>query len=348
MTGELENQFNMNDGANFWYYEIGVNIIPVNSKLKNEKDPDKKKGFCKISWSKYETEELDEKTFKQWKEQALFGQGIAIIGGYVWRGQFKGMYLVMIDTDNQLGFDEMYPKGTQSVKDHTLMEQHIDMPHKAHTYFYLERPIKNKRVSGSEDKLGHPAIEIKSDGPDGIHIVSPSIHFGGYRYEIVSNGRFPKVRKADDVEQHIDQICKKYDISYLGTEQRFGYEETDFQKYIKPDFKIGESEGRRPALLVVCNHYFWERQEKLDDLDMFNEVLMLARKWNEEHCTVLLSDDQVEYQNECAFKNAKNMLANGSMYPLTRNVDTVDLESLTDIEKSEYAGKNCQSKSCNI
>ena len=340
MTNHLDTvQMSSNEGADFWYYEVGVNVIPVDSCLKNEKDPEKKKKFCKISWSRYETEELDEETFKDWKEQGLFECGIAIIGGHVWRGKFEGMYLVMIDTDNQLGFDEMYPKGTQSVKDHTLMEQHADMPHKAHTYFYLERPIKNKRVSGSEDKLGHPAIEIKSDGPDGIHIVSPSIHSGGHRYEIVSTGRFPKVRKADDIEQHIDEICKKYEIPYLNTEQRFGYEETDFQKYIKPDFKIGESEGRRPALLVVCNHYFWKRQERLDDPDMFTEVLQLAKQWNQQHCTVLLSDEQVEYQNECAFRNAKKMMDNGTMYPLTKSINVIKLDSLTDIEKAEYAGK---------
>ena len=51
MTLELENQSNMNNGADFWYYEIGVNVIPVNSKLKNEKDPEKKRGFCKVAWT---------------------------------------------------------------------------------------------------------------------------------------------------------------------------------------------------------------------------------------------------------------------------------------------------------
>jgi len=343
MTAQLENIVTMmNDGADFWYYNIGVNIIPVNSKLKNEDDPEKKKDFCKISWAKYQNEELDEKTFESWKAQSLFEKGMAIIGGKVWRGKFKEYYLCMIDTDNQLGFDELYPKGAQSVKDHTLMEQHADMPHKAHTYFYIEKPIKKKVVSGSEDDLGHPSIEVKSDGGQGIHIVAPSIHPNSHRYEIISNGRFPKIRKADDLEQHIDKVCKKYGIFYLDKKTRFEYEETDFQKYTKPDFKIGYNEGRRPAILVVCNHYFWERQEKLDDPKTFNDVLELARKWNKTHCTVTLSDDQIEYQNQCAFDHAKKIMANGAMYPLSKNKhkkqsqDEIDVYNLAEKIMKEY------------
>jgi len=107
---------------------------------------------------------------------------------------------------------------------------------------------------------------------------------------------------------------EKYGISYL--DERFDVaNKTDAVKYLEPDFKIGESEGRRPALLSVCNRWYWERQKKLDDPKTFNEVLELARKWNEDHCTVLLSDDQVEYKNECAFKYSKRIKENGTMFP---------------------------------
>ena len=327
------------DYADFWYYGVGVNPIYVNSIYKNHEDEELRKKFCTLSWTKYQTEELDEETFKQWKDQDKFETGIAIIGGYVWRGKFKGMYLFMGDTDNQLGFDKLHPKGIQFVKDHTLMEQHTDMPHKAHTYFYLDRPIKKKEVSGSEEECGHPAIEVKSDGPNGIHVVAPSIHPSGHRYEIVSNGRSPKIRKADELERHIDEICKEYGISYLSRETQFEYEKTDFQKYTSSDFKIGYNEGRRPALLVVCNHYYWEKQDKLDDSKTFNDVLNLARKWNKEHCSVTLSDDQVEYQNQCAFNNAKKMMINGTMYPLAKKKskqDEVDVYELAEKLMEEY------------
>ena len=342
MTVELDKiQMTPNEGADFWYYDVGVNVIPVNSKLKNEKDLEKKKEFCKVSWSKYQKEELDEGTFKKWKEQGLFEHGIAIIGGYVWRGQFKGFYLCMVDLDNQKAIDELFPKGLQHIGHKTLVEQHLDRPDKAHVYFYTKEPAHKKSSSGNNDDESRPAIEVKGHGTHGIHIVTPSIHADGHHYEIVSIVRNPSL--VNDIEKQVQTVCEKYGISYLDERIEIAAK-TDAAKYLEDDFKIGESEGRRPALLSVCNRWYWERQKKLDDPKTFDEVLKLARQWNKQHCIVLLSDDQVEYQNECAYKNAKDMMANGSMYPLTRNIDTIELESLTDIEKSEYAGKTVKVK----
>ena len=297
----------------------------------------KRKGdFARSHGPKYETEELDEKTFKQWKKQGLFEQGIAIIGGYVWRGQFKGFYLCMVDLDNQKAIDELFSKGLQHIGHKTLVEQHLDRTDKAHVYFYTKEPAHKKASSGNNEDESRPAIEVKGHGSHGIHIVTPSIHADGHPYEIVSIVRHPSW--VDSIEKQIQTVCEKYGISYLD-ERIETAAKTDAAKYLEDDFKIGESEGRRPALLSVCNRWYWERQKKLDDPATFNDVLELARQWNKQHCTVLLSDDQVEYQNECAFRNAKKMMVDGSMYPLNQNVDALDLESLTDIEKSEYAGK---------
>ena len=335
MTQELENECAMNDGADFWYYEIGVNVIPVNSKLKNEKDPEKKKEFCKISWTKYETEELDEDTFKAWKRQGLFENGIAVIGGYVWRGQFKEFYLCMVDLDNQRAIDDLFSKGLPHIGHKTLVEQHLDRPDKAHVYFYTKEPAHKKAISGNKEDNSRPAIEVKGHGTHGIHIVTPSIHTDGHPYEITSIVRYPSW--VNDIEKQVQTVCEKYEIPYL--EKRFEMTaKTDAAKYLEPDFKIGESEGRRPALLSVCNRWYWEKQKKLEEPKTFDKVLELARKWNEDHCTVLLSDDQVEYQNECAFKNAKKMMANGTMYPLskTKKHDEIDVYELSEKLMEEY------------
>jgi len=324
-----------NEGADYWYYEIGVNVIPVDSGLKNEDDPEKKKGFCKIAWTKYQTQELDEETFKSWKEQELFEKGIAIIGGYVWRGNFKGYYLCMIDLDNQLGIDEVCPKGLPHTGHKTLVEQHLDRPDKAHVYFYTKEPVHKKVTSGNKEDNSRPAIEVKGQGTHGIHIVTPSIHADGHQYEIVSIVRYPIW--VNDVEKQIQTVCEKYDISYL--EKRIELAaKTDAAKYLKPNFKIGESEGRRPALLSVCNRWYWERQEKLDDPKTFNKVLELAKQWNKDHCTTLLSDDQVEYQNECAYKHSKQIKENGTMFPLhqKKQRDEIDVYDLAAKLMDEY------------
>ncbi len=335
MTVELDKmQMTPNEGADFWYYDVGVNVIPVDSQLKNENNPEKKKEFCKISWTKYQTEELDQDTFKNWKEQGLFEHGIAIIGGYVWRGQFKGFYLCMVDLDNQKATDELFPKGLQHIGHKTLVEQHQDRPDKAHVYFYTKEPAHKKSSSGNNDDESRPAIEVKGHGTHGIHIVTPSIHADGHPYDIVSIVRHPSW--VNDIEKQVQTVCEKHGISYLD-ERIETAAKTDAAKYLEDDFKIGESEGRRPALLSVCNHWYWKRQKKLDDPKTFNEVLELARQWNKKHCTVLLSDDQVEYQNECAYKYSKQIKENGTMFPLSKKEhDEIDVYDLAEKLMSEY------------
>ena len=335
MTVELDKiQMTPNEGADFWYYDVGINVIPIDSRLKNEQDPKKKKDFCKISWSKYETEDLDEKTFQLWKEQGLFEKGIATIGGYVWRGQFKGFYLCMIDIDNQNGIDELFPKGLQHVGHKTLVEQHLDRPDKAHVYFYTKESAHKKSSSGNKEDNSRPAIEVKGNGTHGIHIVTPSIHADGHPYQITSIVRHPSW--VNDIEKQVQTVCEKYGISYL--DERFDVaNKTDVAKYLESDFKIGESEGRRPVLLSVCNRWYWERQKKLDDPKTFDEVLKLARKWNQQHCTVLLSDDQVEYQNECAYKYSKRIKENGKMFPPQKKErEEIPVYDLAEQLMSEY------------
>lgn len=341
MAVELEKQMTPNEGADYWYYEIGVNVIPVDSSLKNEDDPEKKKGFCKIAWTKYQTQKLDEENFKTWKEQGLFEKGITIIGGYVWRGNFKGYYLCMIDLDNQLGIDEVFPKGLSQIGHKTLVEQHLDRRDKAHVYFYTKEPIHKKSTSGvkvdveAEKNNKRPAIEVKGHGTHGIHIVTPSIHADGHPYQIVSIVRYPSW--VNDMEKQIQTVCEKYSIPYL--EKRFELAaKTDAAKYLESNFKIGESEGRRPALLSVCNRFYWEQQEKLNDPQTFNEVLELAKQWNKDHCTVLLSDDQVEYQNECAYKYSKRIKENGTMYSLSQEKqrEEIDVYDLAQKLMDEY------------
>jgi len=304
----------INEWADFWYYDIGVTPLPVFSKNKN----DHTKPLAKVKWTKYQKSELDEKTFVQWKSQNLFKDGIAILGGFVYRGKNKGKYLIMVDCDNQKGIDELSPKGGLKIMcQRTLVEQHKDRVDKAHIYFYSDKPIHKKIVSGNESANNHPAIEIKGNGGHGIHIVSPSIHVDGHPYEITSIGREPAF--VISLEDQIQKICNKFGIKYLDDESKFEYSQTQASKFMADDFRIGESEGRRPALLSVCGHWFWERQERLDDEETYNEVLELSYQWNKLHCTISLTESQIKKQCSDALKKAKYYVESGEMYPLLKN-----------------------------
>ena len=334
-------QMTMIEGVDYWYYDIGMNPLPVISKNKNHPE----KGFVRLdTWKKYQNEELDEETFKKWKEQGLYDEGIAIIGGYVWRGKFKGFYLIMTDQDNQRGIDEMFPGGLDKVKQKTLVEQHADRLDKSHVYFYSVKPVHVKSSSGNkedievEKKNERPAIEVKGEGSHGLHVVAPSIHADGHPYEIVSVNRYPNV--VNNVEEQVQKVCDKFKISYLDKETKFGYQKTKASIYLDPKYKIGESQGRRPALLVVCNHYFWRRQERLEEPETYDDVLRLAHEWDEQHCIVHLTDDQIEKQVKDSFKYSTDIKENGMMYTLPRDEqEAIQLETLSDIEKTEYAGK---------
>jgi hypothetical protein len=59
--------------ANFWRYQIGVNVIPANSKNKQ----------VHTRWAEWQDKPVPEELHKQWKQQHAFSQGIAIIPGKV-------------------------------------------------------------------------------------------------------------------------------------------------------------------------------------------------------------------------------------------------------------------------
>src|SRR5215218_3626426 len=79
------------------------------------------------------------------KKNGDYNDGIALIPGKIWKGQFKGKYLVAIDLDNKKAIEEFVCSefGLEELKQKTLVEQHADS-NKMHIYFIVEREISNK------------------------------------------------------------------------------------------------------------------------------------------------------------------------------------------------------------
>ena len=104
-----------NAWADFWYYEIGVNVIPADTR--------KKKTF--VEWKQWQTESIPEELHDEWKRENKFEDGLAIIVGKVWRGEHIGEYLVFIDCDNFKAIEEFCTKDGQTYSLKQVAEKYI-------------------------------------------------------------------------------------------------------------------------------------------------------------------------------------------------------------------------------
>jgi hypothetical protein len=121
-----------------------------------------------------------------------------------------------------------------------LVEQHKDSPEKAHIYFYSPIPYP-KKSAGSV--LG---LEVKGLGEHGIEYCTNSIHKDGQSYEIIGTTNPPITLSADQAKEyidHIDQICKKYNLEYL---------EKHYRNLLDSDAKIYQGE-RHTSLISIAN-----------------------------------------------------------------------------------------------
>ena len=64
----------VNEYADFWRYNIGVNIIPADTRNKKPL----------VKWSEYQNKPIPEWEHNQWKKSGMFCKGLAIILGRVW------------------------------------------------------------------------------------------------------------------------------------------------------------------------------------------------------------------------------------------------------------------------
>jgi hypothetical protein len=203
----------INDFADYWRKDIGVNVIPANTRKKETYE----------SWKEWQDKPVPGEIHEEWKASGEFNNGIAIILGKVWHNPHKNnLYLIAIDLDNQKAIEEICSRNGSTISlsklsQWTLVEQHPDDPSKAHVLLYSRKPFPKKSSDNHYllDKLSSneiPAIEVKGLGSHGILFVSPSVHQNGIPYQIL--GTLEPVI-ADDFVYHLDRICRKYSIPYL-------------------------------------------------------------------------------------------------------------------------------------
>jgi hypothetical protein len=132
MTSASEGLKTINDWADFWRNDIGVNVIPANTRKKETYE----------SWKEWQDKPIPEDLHNEWKSSGAFNNGLAIILGKVYhKRQKEGLYLVGIDCDNAKAIEEICSRDSKSIPlsqlaQWTLVEQHTDDPTKAHILLY--------------------------------------------------------------------------------------------------------------------------------------------------------------------------------------------------------------------
>jgi hypothetical protein len=223
----------MNEWADFWRYQIGVNVLPARGKRPL------------IPWKEWQNKPIPEDMHNQWKKQGAYSKGIAVFPGKVWhKHERQGLYFIFLDADKQEAITELCTQNgkTMSLDEmalNFLVEQHEDNLQKAHVYFYSPIPFPKKEA---DSVLG---LEVKGLGGHGIANCAGSIHKDGQPWEIIgtTNPITLTADQARDLIEHIDQVCKKYNLEYL---------EKHYRNLLDSDSYIYQGE-RHDTLLCIAN-----------------------------------------------------------------------------------------------
>lgn len=260
---------NLNEGAKFWFYYVGVDVIPSDTKCKKPL----------IEWRRYQNDSISDEDFETFIKEGKFSKGLAIIPGRIRRGENKGKYLIAIDIDNETGLRDFLSslgKKVTKIKELaklTLVEQHKDNVKRAHIYFIspIQFPVK-----GSNTKIG---IEVKGEGTHGLIFVSPSIHENGFDYEIIGTKNIMSLnlKQASELIEHINLICTKYGSKYTGkgNNTRLTPKIKKMVKELEIDNTITISEGERHKTLISIANSILKRHQStstsIDNLKNFFE-----------------------------------------------------------------------------
>ena len=278
----------MNEGADFWYYEIGVNPIPAITTNKQKVDDNGKQlpihpfSILKYSWNgktyNLRDEDMPRELFEYLKLNNCYEKGIAAAGGLIHRGKHQGRYLTLIDCDNQKGIEATFTKGLESLKINTLVEQHKDRLDKVHAYFVTRRPLTTIPDTARPDGI---KFEVKTKSTEGIHFVSPSIHKDGQRYEIVSEKKTPAWLKDEEIETFENHLLK-----IAGSKGGTKFKKKDNSvKAINEEAKSKvEGSDRQGWIFSKLGSHFDSNKihlDEIDEIDCINKAVSLNSKMSE-------------------------------------------------------------------
>lgn len=265
----------------FWFYIVGINICPADTRNKRISD----------NWKVRQSEPMSPNEYEAMKKEGAYIRGAAVITGKVWRGDYVGYHLNGVDLDNQKAIEEICysykadkPVTPEELAEQTLVEWHSDDKTKLHLYVYSKHPFKNKTSDAGRvwfNKQTMPNIEVK--GTKSLMFCAPSMHRGGHRYNFLKQ-RPPGV--SENLEQTINDILLKYDIEYLsGSDKkvRDGQRQRDANKIINKGSRHNELLREMNARL----HEFIRRKP-------LEEIKQMCIAYNNLSCTPPLENKELE------------------------------------------------------
>jgi len=304
-----------------------------------------------VPWKEFQNNPISEEQHNKWKKDDAFLNGMAIIAGKLWHNnRKKGLFLILVDLDNQLAIDEFCTRNgiktpLRELSQSMIIEQHQDELNKAHVIFYASHPFPKK--SSDTATLGSvlehneiPAIEVKGLGEHGLLFVSPSPHRNGNHYQIIGT-REPVVN--DQLLGHLEVICAKYGIRYSASGSDASTINADALIPIKDLFKSGtkilEGHNRHEALLRVMESLLIRNQNIIDGLT----IKKLAQNWNDSFCQPPLDKQEFERQWKDAVKFIhainKQRAIEQYQYEERKKREIIELER-TNSEARKNEGKN--------
>jgi hypothetical protein len=283
---------------------LGVNIIPADTQTRYEYP----------SWKYWQGRPIPRSQHEEWKASGAFSIGMARIHGRAWhRSNLEyDTYWFSVDCDNQAAIDVMLVvfsatmgkeyKTLDELSDDFLVELHADQPDRAHISGYTEKPLTAKSSDAGKFKLKIesneiPAIEIKSQGKDGISFSPPSYHKHGHPYEAkkkIVPGTL-NITQASKLMLTLDFELSKFGINYLiGTAFRKGSKKSmpSMEEMRKPEFKVTQGHNRHECVLRIFESNLFTKTGIWNDQQIKDDGI----KWNQEHCVPPLSDKQIEGQ----------------------------------------------------
>jgi hypothetical protein len=90
----------INESADFWFYNAGVNVITADTINKKIYE----------NWSQFQFVPISDEIHEENKRNRNYRKCIAIILGKIWRGEYAGKYLVAIDLDKKKAIEEFFRK----------------------------------------------------------------------------------------------------------------------------------------------------------------------------------------------------------------------------------------------
>lgn len=329
MTDNNLNNDKITSWSDFWFYNIGVNVIPSDSKNK----------MPIVPWEGFQEKPMLKEEYENSKRNSEFNRGVSIIVGKIWRGIYSGKYLACIDIDNKKGIEEFLSNfgkidTIEKLATKTIIEGHRDNPNKIHIYFIVEKPLTkksgisvyNNRYTFKDKEDDIPAIEVKSEGRHGIMIVSPSIHKNGFPYETIGT-KVPTVLdepQSEALENALNLIYEKYNNSHH--QARGGKTSNPIKELFHPEFTVCEGNNRHEVLLRVMESLILRNGSIISE----DGIKKIAYEYNQQHCKPPLDDRGFEKQ----WCDAKNFISKNG--PREKHDNDEVEEPIPENEEIEY------------